>query len=541
MRFKHLIASAALSLGLLDPGMSNSDAKEDIKKYSVRYTGKNYAFSYNNQKYGAKSMYSLIDRINGWAIVDADGNYINDPELYSKLALIAEVSRSSSNLENTISNLENTINQSKIVFDKAFKVQLAVDASDIAVDNLSGIEGSLVAAWATGGTSLSKAAQYDLIRNSFKDKYEEVYSMYFDKLKEFSNDLLTLENGEPKISEQELKQKIKDLFGNCYKYQLKLASSELGKAKKLMKKQNKTYDDYVAIDTLIDDGISRGFMASKALNMINKTRTLDNTLKLISNKMMEGAGIDYKFLKLSVETTDLENIQKEAEKEYYKFYNQLTKDRRYWDVNDKNSNASKMLPVMNNFQKRKELLDEARRKKNQNNRERTEQAKMERRRIKRENQERNEQVAREREQQVERERIERERREQAARKIERRNNCTFDPSRKDIIFEKTLNSIYENQLYVFSSSEQFPAYERGSLDNYYREHDYSVMEVLRKCDCNVSITLLDREIVMATGSHGRIIYARPWIATLSCNFDDDLGLEKWTINDDKITNQISED
>lgn len=318
-----------------------------ILNKGLKYTSNTSSTIYKGRTYSAVKCSSLEEKVDGWCIEDDQHTFVTDKYIYSDLALMFEVDKD-------YNFFESDIIKSKEVFDKAFNIQLGIDLLSGVVNVGSQIEGPLIMAAATGGASLPTLAQTEIVKNAFDEKQKEVYSMYMDKIKIFSEDLMN-----KKISEEELKLRLKNSFGECYEYQLKLASAELEKSRRMMKKQNKTKYDYSLIWKNMINGISRGYMAATYLNIINESNMFDNSAKKIIYNINKGFNTDF-FLNLDflVEDPDLERATKEAQKKFNNFYSPLSQNDTYWDVSDPKSNASRILPLIINAQKRRDKIKE---------------------------------------------------------------------------------------------------------------------------------------------------------------------------------------
>ncbi|MBS3163765.1 hypothetical protein J4427_03715 [Candidatus Woesearchaeota archaeon] len=546
MGLKKIIAATTLALGLLIPRAS--DSQEFFKKHTIRYTGEGYKVTFNNKNYAAMGCYSALDRANGWCIVDEERNYITDPGLYSNLAFMAEVERD-------LNLLSSTVDSSKKTFDKALKLQLGVDVSKFALENLSSIEGPLIMSVVTGGSSLSKVAQIQTIRTAYKQQQEKVFSnikeefnrKYLNEIKQLSQDLMDgkITESQLKEKEKELEQKIRNAFDNSYEFQLKLASTELAKAQRLKQKPNKTYSEYELLWGYTRNGLARGFMATKALNMINRSNTLENNFKLAASKMIEGAGLE-SVLEISVDNPDFEKISEEAEKEFYRFYNSLDKQKSYWDANDVNSNASKIIPVVNYLQDRKEMIDNAKKQREEKTKQsekqpqRTEPIKPIARKTpvtaKKSNQEPKKAIVQDEEGEGGRYTYvqQKENFDDQVSLLDNASQVWTSNDRKKEFFKYILGQLWTEQISNFDSdgNSRYEYYE-GKLNDFYKSNDLKMLKPLDYYNCDLSIKLTRGDPSDINSS---------WTVTVSCNLDRDNELEVWTIDDNtKHVTQLQDD
>ena len=350
MKLKEKFIALTAALMLSYPSFVNPSG-------GLNYTGNKYEMNYKGKKYDAVRCTSLENKVDGWCIENDQQRFVTERNDYYNLALMFEVERDSKILESTITD-------TKEVFDTAFNVQLIIDTSKFVMDKGAEVESVLIRGLFSGGISVPQEIQRKIIKNTFKAQQKEVYSMVQDNLENILGGVKGLfedfQHG--KISEEEInkvKEKleldIKNMFGQCYEYQLKLASAELGKAEKLIQKKNKTKYEYQLLQDYIVDGMSRGFMATTYLNVINESRTLDKSINRILYKMGEGADLDA-ILDLSAfaENPDLEKASREAEKEFNEFRSRFSSNSTYWDLTDPDSHASRILPLIIEAQKRRD-------------------------------------------------------------------------------------------------------------------------------------------------------------------------------------------
>ncbi|MDD5649846.1 MAG: hypothetical protein PHF86_05405 [Candidatus Nanoarchaeia archaeon] len=329
MKFKKFI-STLLAVGLLS--LSSSANYKNIKRY-----GPGYQIKKGKTTYSAQMCSSITDRVNGWCIQDDKKNFVTDPKLYADLAYTFESMKETK-------MMTQSVNKSKKAFDSILNVQLIMDTSKFSMDNLSEINGGLIFKGWFGGASASVEVQKEIIQGIFKDKQKEIYSMYSEEIQKFSDDLL---NG--KISEGELRLKLRKAFGSCYEYQVKLASSELERFQRLNQKKNKTAGDFELMRDYMVDGLARGYMATAYFNVINESRTIDKSAKSILEGLAKGSGLDSVLdLEFLVNNPDIERATIESEKVFNQFYNRFMENSKYWDTSIANSNAARLLLLLNN-------------------------------------------------------------------------------------------------------------------------------------------------------------------------------------------------
>ena len=458
-------------------------------------------------------------------------------------------------VERDLNLLSSTVDSSKKTFDKALKLQLGVDVSKFALENLSSIEGPLIMSVVTGGSSLSKVAQIQTIRTAYKQQQEKVFSnikeefnrKYLNEIKQLSQDLMDgkITESQLKEKEKELEQKIRNAFDNSYEFQLKLASTELAKAQRLKQKPNKTYSEYELLWGYTRNGLARGFMATKALNMINRSNTLENNFKLAASKMIEGAGLE-SVLEISVDNPDFEKISEEAEKEFYRFYNSLDKQKSYWDANDVNSNASKIIPVVNYLQDRKEMIDNAKKQREEKTKQsekqpqRTEPIKPIARKTpvtaKKSNQEPKKAIVQDEEGEGGRYTYvqQKENFDDQVSLLDNASQVWTSNDRKKEFFKYILGQLWTEQISNFDSdgNSRYEYYE-GKLNDFYKSNDLKMLKPLDYYNCDLSIKLTRGDPSDINSS---------WTVTVSCNLDRDNELEVWTIDDNtKHVTQLQDD
>ena len=339
MKLRRIAKALLFSIGLGLAATSSSSVAEKDRPQAVYFNG---------NKYRAERCSFASRGADGWCISDSKSNYVTNKELYGKLAFMAEVQRDTRSLQPAIKD-------SIEAFDRAFDVQAVAKAAKFVNDVGSSIETSLIQRIIGGALIESKEDQYQIVKDIFKDQQKEIYSMYSDKLKEKFGENFSQRVLDGDVSEKEIKDILKNISDECYEYQLKLASNELKRADKLISKKNKTPDEIDLSWKLTTNGISRGYMAAKAINILNEPNTLENSVNSIWYKLGKGAGVDSIVdLDFLVEDPDFAKAIKESQEEFYKYQNKFDEFKDAYDVNKPNSSASKIFEIET---KRQEVKD----------------------------------------------------------------------------------------------------------------------------------------------------------------------------------------